>query len=48
VDFDGISELTGAINSSLAQFFAQESQYLRDLASELDPVADALGRFLVS
>jgi geranylgeranyl diphosphate synthase type I len=47
VDFDGISELTGGINSSLAQFFAQESQYLRDLASELDPVADALGRFLL-
>ena len=47
MDFDGIRGLTGAINASLADFFERESQYLREIGSELDPVADALGHFLL-
>ena len=47
VDFDGIRGLTGAINSSLAQFFEQESFSLREIGGELNPVADSLGRFLL-
>jgi geranylgeranyl diphosphate synthase type I len=47
VDFDGIRGLTQEINGSLAGFFAKESQYLREIGSELDPVADALEHFLL-
>ena len=47
MDFDGIRGLTGAINASLAEFFERESQYLREIGSELEPVADALGHFLL-
>jgi len=47
VDYEGIRGLTGAINGSLQQFFAKESLSLRDIGSELDPVADALGHFLL-
>lgn len=47
MDFDGIGGLTQAINEALAQFFDRESQYLRSLGSELNPVAEALGHFLL-
>ncbi len=47
MDFDGISGLTEAINVSLTDFFDRESSYLRTIGSELDPAADALGRFLL-
>jgi len=47
VDFDGIRGLTGAINTSLTEFFDHESTYLRTIGSELNPVADALGHFLL-
>ncbi len=47
MDFDGIRGLTGAINTSLGEFFDHESTYLRKIGSELNPVADALGRFLL-
>jgi len=47
VDFEGIRGLTAAINTSLAQFFEQESASLRQIGVELDPVADSLGRFLL-
>lgn len=47
MDFDDIAGLTAGINNSLAEFFELESQYLRAIGGELDPVADALGRFLL-
>ena len=47
MDFDDIRGLTGAINTSLGEFFEKESNYLRAVGSELNPVADALGRFLL-
>jgi geranylgeranyl diphosphate synthase type I len=47
VDFEDIGGLSVAINTSLNEFFEIESQYLRAIGSELDPVADALGRFLL-
>jgi geranylgeranyl diphosphate synthase type I len=47
VDFDGIGGLTSAINASLTSFFESESQNLRAMGSELEPVATALGRFLL-
>ena len=47
MDFDDIAGLSAAINTSLTEFFEIESQYLRAIGSELDPVADALGRFLL-
>ena len=47
MDFDGIRGLTAAINTSLAQFFEQESGSLRQIGGELNPVADSLGRFLL-
>ncbi|MEJ0014694.1 MAG: polyprenyl synthetase family protein [Actinomycetota bacterium] len=47
MDFDGIPGLTTAINASLAQFFQQESEHLIKIGSELEPVADALGHFLL-
>ncbi len=47
MEFDDITGLTGAINASLTGFFEHESKYLRAIGSELEPVADALGRFLL-
>ena len=47
MDFDGIPELTKAINLSLSQFFEAESGYLQSVGEELYPVADALGHFLL-
>ena len=47
MDFDGIPGLTSAINTSLAEFFDRESLYLKEIGSELEPVADALGHFLL-
>lgn len=47
MEFDGIHGLTEVINGSLREFFDEESQYLREIGSELDPVADALGHFLL-
>ncbi len=47
MDFDDIAGLTSAINASLSDLFAGESQCLRAIGSELEPVADALGRFLL-
>ena len=47
MDFDGILGITREINASLSTFFELESQRLRSIGSELEPVADALGRFLL-
>ena len=47
MDFDGIKGLTQEINTSLTGFFEKESLYLQAIGSELDPVADALGHFLL-
>ena len=47
MDFDGIRGLTQEINGSLEAFFQKESLYLQAIGSELDPVADALGPFLL-
>ena len=47
MEFDGIGGLTGEINASLAQFFNVEAAYLREIGSELNPVADSLGHFLL-
>jgi len=47
VDFEGIGGLTAEINTSLSQFFEHESGYLQSIGSELNPVADALGHFLL-
>ena len=47
MDFDGIRGLTGAINTSLADFFHGEVRYLQSVGTELDPVVDALGHFLL-
>ena len=46
MEFDGIRGLTGAINTSLADFFSSEAGYLQNIGPELDPVVDALSRFL--
>jgi len=47
VEFDGINGLRSAIDGSLASFFDRESTYLGRVGSELEPVADALGHFLL-
>ena len=47
VEFDGINGLRSAIDNSLASFFVRESTYLGRVGSELEPVADALGHFLL-
>ena len=47
MEFDGIRGLTGAINTSLTEFFTREAGYLQNVGPELDPVVDALGRFLL-
>lgn len=47
MDFEGIGGLTAEINTSLSQFFEHESGYLQSIGSELNPVADALGHFLL-
>jgi geranylgeranyl diphosphate synthase type I len=47
VDFDGINGLRSEIDKSLASFFDRESTYLGRVGSELEPVADALGHFLL-
>ncbi len=47
MDFDGILGLTAAINGSLADFFDREAGFLKEVGTELDPVADALGHFLL-
>ena len=47
MDFDGIPGLTSAINASLTEFFVRESRYLTQIGSELEPVVDALGHFLL-
>jgi geranylgeranyl diphosphate synthase type I len=43
----GVDPLREAINNSLAQFVDRENEYLREIASELYPVADALKNFLL-
>lgn len=47
MDFDGIRGLTRSVNTSLAEFFQDEAGYLQSVGTELDPVVDALGRFLL-
>ena len=42
-----LAELRIAINSELSQFIEVENGYLRNIGSELDPVADSLERFLL-
>ena len=43
----GVDPLREAINASLTNFVDRENEYLRTIASELYPVADALKNFLV-
>jgi len=43
----GVDPLREAINNSLAQFVDRENEYLREIAIELYPVADALKNFLI-
>ena len=47
MQIDDISGLTEAINTELRVFFNQEAEYLKGVASELLPVADALEHFLL-
>ena len=47
MEIDGIRGLTGEINTSLTEFFTAEAEYLREIGSELNPVADSLGHFLL-
>lgn len=47
MEFDGINGLRQEIDKSLAAFFARESTYLGRVGSELQPVSDALGHFLL-
>jgi len=42
-----LSDLRISINDALSQFVARENQYLRTIGPELNPVADALERFLL-
>lgn len=42
-----LSDLRAAINEALAAFVRQENLYLRSIGPELNPVADALERFLL-
>ena len=43
----GVDPLREAINASLTNFVDRENEYLRTIASELYPVADALKNFLI-
>ena len=43
----GVDPLREAINNSLTQFVDRENEYLRQIGSELYPVADALKNFLL-
>ena len=43
----GVEPLREAINNSLTQFVDRENEYLRQIGSELYPVADALKNFLL-
>ena len=47
MDFEDIPGLTSAINASLTEFFDRETIYLNQIGSELEPVAEALGHFLL-
>ena len=42
-----LSDLRAAINGALAEFVREENHYLRSVGPELNPVADALERFLL-
>lgn len=42
-----LSDLRAAINQALAAFVQEENRYLRSIGAELNPVADALERFLL-
>lgn len=43
----GITEIRNQVNSSLVTFVQLENQYLRAIGPELNPVADALERFML-
>ena len=47
MDLNDIRGLTDAINGELRLFFERESAYLSDIGSELEPVADSIGHFLL-
>ena len=44
VDFDGILGLTSKIGASLTEFFDRQAPYLKEIGSELEPVAESKRR----
>ena len=47
MEFNGIQGIRSEIDNALAKFFERESSYLNAVGSELLPVSDALGHFLL-